>query len=273
MPCPEVVAISYIRPAKVPTRFRVEGEAHVKRQNTVVGFLTYNRLPYYAIRLNGPLPLSVLNGEEPINLDIFLPVSTSCATTLSHASSSSSSPVPIPPRPLPSPSEPLSKEGIVAVNEHFFTPEGSPAPSYFEPGVTPPSPTVAASEEALSEGSTEVEEEPVAQTIQLPENLEVGGWVHLQHNIVNHVIRRIHDNPEFFPALALQFKGETTIFGEDRQALEGLHIVCRRLERDTVEQAAAAEADKVLDIWDKHFEDTHRRADILQAYDHVLRRT
>ena len=80
------------------------------------------------------------------------------------------------------------------------------------------------------------EEPPVAQnTIQLPENLEAGGWVHLQCNLVNHVIRRIHNDPEFFPALALQFEGENTIFREDRQALEGLHIVCRRLERDAIE--------------------------------------
>ena len=176
-----------------------------------------------------------------------MPVS-SRATILSHDSSSSSSSIPIPPRLLPSPSEPSSKVGIVAVDEQFFTPEGSPAPSYFKPEVTLPSPTVAASEEALSEGSTEVEEEPAAQTIQLPENLEVGGWVHLQRNLVNHVSRRIHDDPEFFPALALQFEGEATIFGEDRRALEGLHIVCRRLERDAVEQAAVAEADKVLDF-------------------------
>ena len=103
-------------------------------------------------------------------------------------------------------------------------PEGSLAPSYSEPEVAPPSPTVAASEEALSEGSTEVEEEPAAQTIQLPENLKVGGWVHLQRNLVNHIIRRIHDDPEFFLALALQFEGEATIFGEDRRALKGLHI-------------------------------------------------
>ena len=167
----------------------------------------------------------------------------------------------------------MSEEGIVATDEQYFTPEGSPAPSYFERELVPPSPTVAASEEALSEGSTKVEEEPVMQMIRIPENLKVGGWVHLQHDLVNHVIRRIHNNPEFFPALTLQFEGEATIFGEDRQALEGLHIVCRRLERDAVERAAAAEADEVLDIWDKYFEDARRRADRLQAYDHVLRRT
>ena len=182
-------------------------------------------------------------------------------------------PIPIPPRPLPSPFKPLSKEGIFATDKQFFTPEGSLAPSSFEPEVVPSSPTVATSEEALSEESTEVEEEPVVQTIQLPENLEVGGWGHLQCNLVNHIIRRIHNDAEFFPALALQFEGEATIFGEDRQALEGLHIVCRRLERDTVEQAAAAEADKVLDIWDKYFEDTRGRADTLQVYNYILRRT
>ena len=39
-PCPEVVAISYIRPAEVPTLFSVEGDAQVEQQNTAVGFLT-----------------------------------------------------------------------------------------------------------------------------------------------------------------------------------------------------------------------------------------
>ena len=115
------------------------------------------------------------------------------------------------------------------------------------------------------------EEPPVARnTIQLPGNLKVGGWVHLQCNLVNHIIRRIHDDPEFFPAPALQFEGENTIFGEDRRALEGLHIVCRRLERDAIERVAAAEAEGIVDMWDEYFEDVRRRADILQAYDHVL---
>ena len=231
-----------------------------------------NKLPYYAIRLNGPLPQSVLNGEEPINLDIFLPLQSSHATTLSPTSSSSSFPLPILPCPV-SPSEPSSEEGTVAVDEQFFTPEGSPAPSYFEPEVAPPSPTVAASEEALSEGSTEVEEEPVAEAIRLPENLEIRGWVNLQRDLVNHVIRQIHDDPQFFGALALQFEGEATIFGEDRQALEGLHIVCRRLERDTIERAAAAKANDAVGIWDNYFEDARRRADVLHAYNNVLRRT
>ena len=163
---------------------------------------------------------------------IYLPAPTH-ATTPSPTSSSSSFPLPIPPH-LTSPSGLSSEEGIIATNKGFYTPEGSPAPSE---EVRSPFPTVTTSEEALSEGSTEVEEEAlvVPATIQLPENLEVGGWVHLQCNLVNHVIRRIHDDPEFFPALALQFEGENTIFGEDRRALEGLHIVCRRLERDAIE--------------------------------------
>ena len=41
LPCPEVVAVFYIRPAKVPTLFSVEGDAQVEQQNTVVRFLTY----------------------------------------------------------------------------------------------------------------------------------------------------------------------------------------------------------------------------------------
>ena len=199
------------------------------------------------MRPNRSLPPAVVSREEPIHLSIYLPAPTR-ATTRSPTSSSSLFPLPIPPC-LTSPSEPSSEEGIIAIDEQFYTPEGSPALSYFEPEVTPPSPTVTTSEEALSEGSTEVEEEPpLAQnTIQLPKNLEVGGLVHLQCKLVNHVIRRIHDNPEFFPALALQFEGENTIFGEDRQALEGLHIVCRWLERDTIKQVVAAEARGVAD--------------------------
>ena len=40
LPCPEVVAVFYIRPAEVPTLFSVEGDAQVKQQNPIVGFLT-----------------------------------------------------------------------------------------------------------------------------------------------------------------------------------------------------------------------------------------
>ena len=119
----------------------------------------------------------------------------------------------------------------------------------------------------------EEEHQVAPNTVQLPKNLEPGGWVHLQRNLVNHVIRRIHDDPEFFSALSLQFEGENTIFREDRRALEGLNIVCRWLETDAIEQVAAAEAQGVVDTWDKYFEDAHRRADILQAYNHVLCRT
>ena len=41
MPCPEVVAVSYIRPVEVPTLFSVEGDAQVKQKNHERGrFLT-----------------------------------------------------------------------------------------------------------------------------------------------------------------------------------------------------------------------------------------
>ena len=46
MPCPEVVAVFYIKSAEVPTLLSVEGDAQVERPNTVVGFLT-NRLLQY----------------------------------------------------------------------------------------------------------------------------------------------------------------------------------------------------------------------------------
>ena len=112
---------------------------------------------------------------------------------------------------------------------------------------------------------------PQCPVFPIPEDLEVGGWIHLQSDLVNHVIRRIHDNPQFFTALQLQFEGQDTIFGEDIRALEGLHIVCRRLERDARERAAAAE-EGAVDLWDEYFEEARHRADILQAYDNVLRR-
>ena len=43
MPCPEVVAVSYIRPAEVPTLFSVEEDAQIEQKNHAVGFLTYRQ--------------------------------------------------------------------------------------------------------------------------------------------------------------------------------------------------------------------------------------
>ena len=40
MPCPEVVAVSYIRQAEVPTLFSVEGDAQVEQKNHKCRFLT-----------------------------------------------------------------------------------------------------------------------------------------------------------------------------------------------------------------------------------------
>ena len=40
LPCPEVVAVFYIRPAEVPTLSSVERDAQVEQQNTVARFLT-----------------------------------------------------------------------------------------------------------------------------------------------------------------------------------------------------------------------------------------
>ena len=40
LPCPEVVAISYIRQAEVLTLFSVEGHAQVEQKNHAPGFLT-----------------------------------------------------------------------------------------------------------------------------------------------------------------------------------------------------------------------------------------
>ena len=99
-----------------------------------------------------------------------------------------------------------------------FTPEGSPAPSYFKPEVIPASPTILTSEDALSDTDMHVQSErqPLPD-VELPEeDFKPGAWVRLQANIVNYVIQRIHDDPQFFPALALQFEGQETIFREDR---------------------------------------------------------
>ena len=52
-PCPEVVAVSYIRPAEVPTLFSVEGDAQVEQQDTIVGFLT----PLVVVPLSVAFPL------------------------------------------------------------------------------------------------------------------------------------------------------------------------------------------------------------------------
>ena len=40
MPCPEVVAVSYIREAEVLTLFSVEGDAQVEQKNHATRFLT-----------------------------------------------------------------------------------------------------------------------------------------------------------------------------------------------------------------------------------------
>src|ERR1700761_1474022 len=146
----------------------------------------------YRIQLNGPLPAEVLNGEEPIHLHIYLPPRV---TTPSRESSSGSPAIPIPPR-LGSPSLSIREDDIIAQDERFFTPQGSPAPSYFEPEITPPSPTIAASEDTLSDTDTDVQtEQQELPPVRLPEeDLEPGAWICLQENIVNHVIRRIHDD-------------------------------------------------------------------------------
>ena len=86
-----------------------------------------------------------------------------------------------------------------------------------------------------------VYKKPCLPHLPLLEDLEIGGWTHLHDNIVNHITRRIHNNPYFLPALTLQFEGQGTIFREDQQALEGLHIVCRRLEWDAVEYIVHAQ--------------------------------
>jgi len=232
-------------------------------------------LVHYSITLSGPLPPAVYSGEESIDLHIFLPAQPRRDITQSPVSSSSSSPVPIqiPPRHASS-SDDLSNEDIIAQDERFFTPpQGSPTPSYFEVDIdiAPPSPTIAATEDVLSDSATEVYEEEPVQPFPFPGDIVVGGWRNLQDDLVNHIVRRIHDNPAFFPALSLQFEGQDTIFGEDRRALEGLHIVCRRIEQNDVERAAQADADEI-NLWDDYLDNARQRADILQAYDNVLRR-
>ena len=176
--------------------------------------------------MNRPIPLTVFSREEPIELNIYLPAPH--ATTPSPTSSSSLFPLPVPPC-LASPSGSYYNTEVVEGSNRFFKPPHSPLQPK-EESASSPSTTVAALEEALSEGTTEVEGGVIVYEklhLPLPEDLEVGGWTHLCDNIVNYITRRIHNNPDFFPTLALQFEGQDTIFREDQRALEGLHIVCR----------------------------------------------
>src|ERR1700761_991848 len=97
-------------------------------------------------------------------------------TTPSQESSSRSPALPIPPR-LGSPSLSIREEDIIAQDERFFTPpERSPVPSYFKPEVIPPSPTIAASEDALSDTDTDIQPKQQAlPPVLLPEeDLEPG---------------------------------------------------------------------------------------------------
>jgi len=242
-----------------------------------------DKLVHYAISLRGPIPPAVLAGEEPIHLHIFL--NAQRATTPSPpATPAPSSPLPIriPPR-HESPINDSFNEDIIYEEERFFTPPRipSPTPSYYEAEVVPASPTIAISEEALSDDGTQLGDDEILRrqllqeeedrAVELPEDLAVGGWVHLQQNLVNHVIRRIHDNPEFFPALVLQFEGQSHIFGEHVRGLESLHLVCRRLERQAI--IRRAEGGEV-NLWDEFFEEQRDRAEALAAIDYqeALRR-
>src|SRR6201996_33771 len=129
----------------------------------------------------GPLPPAVLSGEEPIHLHIFLnaqrrptPPQTR-VTTPSPTSSSSSFPLSIPPC-LASPSPSISNEDIIAWDKPFFTPEESPAPSYFEPEVQD-----AASDQAVEDATEELPDytPPQHPVFPIPKDLEIGGWIHL----------------------------------------------------------------------------------------------
>ena len=93
-PCPEVVAVSYIRPAEVPTLVSVEGDAQVERQNTIAGFLTI--IPHPPLSLHPQIiclcALSNINftchaivpWETPLALCLAQP--HSCHESSSHSS-------------------------------------------------------------------------------------------------------------------------------------------------------------------------------------------
>ena len=61
-PCPEVVAVFYIRPAEVPTLFSVEGNAQVKQKNHECGLLTEIHLKC-SWEYKQKLSTSLLNGS------------------------------------------------------------------------------------------------------------------------------------------------------------------------------------------------------------------
>lgn len=139
----------------------------------------------------------MLAGEEPIHLHIFLNAPRR-TTPPPSPSSSSPAPLPIPPRHESPINDSFNKE-IIYEEDRFFTPTGSPAPSYFEAEVVPASPTIAASEDALSDNGTQLGDDEILrrqllqeeedQALDIPEDLVPGGWVQLQQNLVNHIIR------------------------------------------------------------------------------------
>ena len=72
MPCPEVVAVFYIRPAEVPTLVSVKGDAQVERQNTVVGFLTLSGrcfLTRLCLKIECVVDGSIVPGYRPLSMD------------------------------------------------------------------------------------------------------------------------------------------------------------------------------------------------------------
>ena len=113
------------------------------------------------------------------------------ATTLSLTSLSLSFPLPIP-SCLASPSGSYFNAGVTEGSKKYFTPPQSLSQPE-EESAPSSSTTVAALEEALSEGATEVKEgeivygESCLAHVSLLEDLEVGGWTHLCDEIVNHI--------------------------------------------------------------------------------------
>ena len=67
----------------------------------------------------------------------------------------------------------------------------------------------------------------------------IPGWVNLQQEIINSIVKSIHANPVFYDHLIARFPDQDKIFGTSVAAWRGLHIVCRRVEVRQLERLEA----------------------------------
>ena len=98
--------------------------------------------------------------------------------------------------------------------------------------------SIAGTEGALSETETVKVAQVRRDDIEIEDyNLgAIPGWAHLQQEIINSIVERIHANPMYFDHLIARFPDQDEIFGTSVEVWRGLHRVCRRLEARQLER-------------------------------------